>query len=169
MVRPVIEKDVFVDFVGDKQEIVLFAEIGDEVELIFGEYFARWVVWGVEDEDACAGYGCCEFFTIQIPGSSVRIFSKGDVSGLETKEVCLGGVHFVKGLEDDNAISGFTDGAEDRREGFGSAEGDGDLSFRVGAQTVETCGVVCNGFAQFGQAKGVRVLAESVLGVVQAG
>ena len=47
--------DVFVDFVGDDVGVVLFGKLGDEFELLGGEYLSGGVGGVAEDEV------CCEF------------------------------------------------------------------------------------------------------------
>ena len=107
----IVVEDVFVDFIGDEIEVVLFAEAGNEGEFFFGKDFACGVVWGVEDDGACVLGSVGQFCFVELPLLCVGVFVEGDIDGFEAKDVGLVGIHFVKGLEDDESVTRVAHGA----------------------------------------------------------
>ncbi len=56
MAGPVV-KQLFVYFVGDYQDVVFFAQLGQRLEAVQVEHRSRRVVWGAQDQD----FGACRY------------------------------------------------------------------------------------------------------------
>lgn len=50
-----VENQVAVDFVGDEDEVVGFAEAGEALDFLLGKNPAEWVLWVAEQKDSCGG------------------------------------------------------------------------------------------------------------------
>ena len=72
-------------------------------------------MWGVENDGACVLGGTGHFFFVEFPLLCVGVFVEGNINGFEAKNVGLVGIHFVKGLEDDEAVTWVAHGAQGGR------------------------------------------------------
>src|SRR5713101_1763358 len=133
-VAEAVVDDVLVDLVGDRQEVVLEAEIGDGLELVAREDLAGRVIGAVEDDGARAGR--------HRPPEPVRV--EGEVRRLERDERRLGaGDHaprpivLVERLEDDDLVARIQHGQQRRQHGLRRSAADCHVAVGIDLHPVE--------------------------------
>jgi hypothetical protein len=122
---------VLVDLVGNGQDVVLPAELRDVLQLLAGEYFARWIV-GVADDDRPGAWieGFFQLFWIEAPVGCVQL----DVPGEGPREYRVRSVVFVERLEDDHLVTRVHRRHQRGDHPLSGAAGDGDLPLRIHLQ-----------------------------------
>ena len=154
VLRPVVGQ-VLVDFVGDDVGIVALAQRGDRGELVAGEDLPRGVVRRVEQHELGS--------IVEHGGELVFVQSKvGKAQGTEARDrTCergAGRVAVVEGLEHHDLVAWIEQPQQRRRDAFGCATEDDDLSHRVVVQVVASPLVFGDGFDEGDDAHGSRVL-----------
>ncbi len=46
----IVVQEIFIDLVGDNEQVVANREVGYELKLITREYLSRWIAWSVEND-----------------------------------------------------------------------------------------------------------------------
>src|SRR5262245_47089856 len=154
--EPVVD-DVLVDLVGDRQEIVLQAEIGNGLQLALREDLARRVIGAVEDD----GPGTRRHRATQ----AIRV--ERELGRLERHEHryragddAARPVVLVERLEDDDLVARVEHGQERRQHGLGRAATDRHVAVGIDVHVVERAVLPGNRLAQARRAPGDRVLME---------
>ena len=121
--------DVLIDFVGDAVDVVLFAQVGDKVELLARKDLAAGV--GRVAQDNGLGFvvaeGRLEDLAIEVEGGRVQ----RHVDGLSAREDRVGAVVLVERREDDDLVAGVRDRHHGGHHGLGGATRDHDVLVRV--------------------------------------
>ena len=86
-----VEGDVLVDLVGDREEVVRPAHLGDERQLVAVEHLAGRVVRSVDDDrpDRRIGDDAAHLVTVEPPGARVAIFAQGHEPRHEPEDLRL--------------------------------------------------------------------------------
>ena len=131
---PAIVDDVLVNLIGDEQKIATLAKLGDEKHFVPGKDLARGIVRTVEYQHPGGVVDdLLQLPSVQLPGAAREILPQGRVLRPQSKDSSLGGIHFVKGLQDDHPVPGLAKGPEHGRYTFCSPQGFEALHLVVGA------------------------------------
>ena len=144
-----VVKEVFVDFVGDDQQVMLGDEGGELLELGAGEDFAAGVGGRVEDQGAGSrGDGIAQAVKVHGPIG----FGERDDDRLDA--LCLEGADMVPvdGFEEQDFIAGIEEREASGVESAGGAGGDEDFLLGIGLNAVVVARLVGHGVAERGDA-----------------
>ena len=102
-----VEDDVLVDLVGDCEEIVRPANLGNERQLFVVQHLAGRVVWRVHDErpDRRVGGGATHLIAVESPGACVAILAQGHEPRHEPEDLSLGRIELMVGLHRHDAVT----------------------------------------------------------------
>ena len=150
-----IEENVFVDFVGDGEAIVLFAKRGDEFEFGAPKDLAGGVIGRVDDDGFGARVeGLAELVGVEGPGGGAQ----GDDAADGAAEQRVGVIVLVVRLEDDDFVAGISDGEQGGDHAFSGAAADGDFAFGIEFEAMPTAVFFGDGLAEVLDAPGDGVL-----------
>ncbi len=148
--------EVFVDLVGDADDVVAAAKLGDEGEFFFREDLTGGVMGAIEDEHA----------GLVAEGGGERVGVEAKVGRLERDDAGGGpgegdggAVAVVKGLEEHDLVARVAEAEQGGEDHFGGAAADGDAELGVVVEAVGEATAAGEGGAQLGHAGRGRVLA----------
>ena len=154
-VRALVD-DVLVYVVGQGDEVVLAAEVGDQLQLVLAKDLARRVVRRVDDDrPRPRGDRRAKLIGIDRPVRLVQRDVAGDGSGQDR----VGAVVLIERLEDDHLVARVEQPEHRRDHPLGRTAGHRDLRLRIDHPAgVEAGGLRCDGIAERLRAPGDRVL-----------
>ena len=166
-----VERDVLVDLVGDREEVVLPAKLRDERQLGAVEDLAGGVLGRVDHESLHRGVrgGRPQLFPVEPPSPRLRILAQGHEPRHEAEDRGLRRVELVVGLHHDDPVARLQQRPERDRHPFARPEHHRDLLLGVGTNAVERFGVVRDRAAQLRDPERERVLVELVPRVADGG
>src|SRR6266446_4826289 len=126
--------DVFVDFVGDGQNIPLLAKVSDQLKFLAAEDLSGRIVRRINNDGLrLVVEGPREFFFIEGP---VRL-AELHVARRGAGDNRVGPVVFVERLEYDDLVAWIDDGQQHVDHRFGGTTRNGDLALRIDVETHE--------------------------------
>ena len=137
MTLPVIG-DLFIDLVGDDEQIVFDGNRRDKSKLVPCEHLSSRVVRRVEHQ----------LIAVQMPLTVT--LAQREIDRSESKHAGLSRIHLMKRLEDDDAIAAVARPGEDGGQPLGGTQHNRCLRLRVGAESPPTCGVVGDRVSKLG-------------------
>ena len=113
--RGAVINDVFVDFVGDGEDIPFLAELGDELQLFAAEHLTGRVIRRINNDGLrVVVEGRSQFLFIERPVRAAKL----NVSGRRAGNDRVRTVILVKGFENDHLVAGIDDGEQHIDHGF---------------------------------------------------
>ena len=152
-----VERDVLVDLVGDREEIVFPAELREERQLLPVQDLAGRVLGRVHHEraDRRRGDGCPHFVAVEPPGARLTILTQGHEPRHEAEDRRLRRVELVVGLHHDHFVTGFQQRTERDGHPLARPEHHRDLFLGIGApDPIERFGVVRDRVPELRNAEG---------------
>ena len=159
MLRAIV-KNVFVDFVGDREHVKLDAEIADQSQFLSREYLACWVVGRIDDD----GFGrlaesAAKFFFVEGPlAAAVGWLSEFYVHWFRAAQFGVRPVILVERFEHHDLVAGVADCQQGRDHGFGRAAADRDILFGINRNALPQAHLAGDGLAQILRTPGNGVL-----------
>lgn len=152
-----LEDEMFVDLVGDDEQVPFDGEFRDGRQFLASEDRAGRVVRGVEQDQAGAvGDGGAQFVEVQVVRAVAG--AQGDRDACAARHADTGRVRVVVRLQGDHLVARLHQREQRGGDRLGGARRDEDLGVRVVRQTVEAPLVRGDGRTQFGYAGARRVL-----------
>ncbi len=147
--------DVLVYLVHDGVDVILDAQVRDELKLFIGKHLAAGV-GGVADQDGLGPLleGILQHVGVKVEGGG----DQGHEDGLAVGHDGLGPVVFKVGGEHDDLIPRVGEGEDGIHHGLGGADGDHHIGFRVQVQAHEMAALFGQGLAEVGGAHGDGIL-----------
>ena len=107
--------DVLVDFVGDRQDVPLLAEPGNELQLFAVEHLTGRIIRRINNDGLRAVVECRgQFFFIKRPVRPAKL----NVTRRRTRDDRVRTIVFIEGLEHNHFIAGIDDGEQHIDHGF---------------------------------------------------
>ena len=152
-----VVQQVLIHLVGDRDDVVLPALLGHELQLRAAEDLAGGVVGSVDDDRfGLRREGVAEICRVEAELGIIQ--AKRDVPRGGPRQRGIGPVVFVEGLEDDHLVCRIDDGQQRRHHRLGGAAGDGDVQVGIHVDPVVPAELFGNCLAQPRSAPGDGVL-----------
>ena len=153
--------DMLVHLVGDDIGVVLFRQVGNDIQLRPGEDLAAGVGGVAEDQRlGPLAEGVLQHLRVE---AEVRRRQR-HIDGLRAAEDGVRAVVLVEGGEHGHPVPGIGDGHHGGHHGLGGAAGDHDLAVRVDGHAHEAALLAGQGLAEVLRAPGDGILMGAVMG-----
>ena len=152
---PPVKNQMFVDFVGDRHEIVLEQAIGDEAEFVGVENFADRIHRRVDHDSAGARPdGFPQFFTRKVPMRRLKPHRNGNGAGPPDDRA----VAVIDGLEHDHFVAGIEQAQKCVAKRFRRAGGHQYLLLPIDGQPEHSLRIFRDRLPEAGEAHHRRIL-----------
>ena len=156
-VRDAVVEDVLVDLVGDGNDLMLAAEIGNQVKFLARINLAGRIVRRIDDNGAGAGVeSSCKLVRIEAP----LVTAQRHIVRSKSRHHHVGHIAVIDRLEDDHFVARIGQSQDRGENRFGGAGGDQNLGLPIDLLTVKTLRMACHRFAQDRHADARRILVQ---------